>query len=195
MLSAGRRHAATVPLCWGARSSRSTAPPCTLTSSSLRGLESAHDGPPHSPLALGLSTGRLAPTVPHDGAHSVLQHVSVCSPPCNYGARSQHTLGIVHPYYCAPRWRAHLASRLPAHTCSCCVWRPLLAPTEDSHTTYTRCGYLTWPDAMRSHLPDAMCRHVSPYPVLVACAVCAFPPRHAYRGEGGPPLPEGSSAV
>ena len=68
-------------------------------------------------------------------------------------------------------------------------------PSEGSHTTHARCGYLTWPDAMRSHLPDAMCRHVSPYPVLVACAVCAFPPRHAYRGEGGPPLPEGSSAV
>ena len=58
-------------------------------------------------------------------------------------------------------------------------------PSEGSHTTHARCGYLTWPDAMRSHLPDAMCRHVSPYPVLVACAVCASHPRHDRRVEGG----------
>jgi hypothetical protein len=162
MLSAGRRHAATVPLCWGAQSSRSTAPPCTLTSSSLRGLESAHDGPPHSPLALGLSTGRPAPTVPHDGAHSVLQHVSVCSPPCTYGVRSQHTSGIVHPY-CAPQRRAHPASRLPAHTRTCLqhvrvcggrCWPPLRIPTLRMRDVVTSPGRRHAQSSTRCHVPS-----------------------------------------
>jgi hypothetical protein len=75
------------------------------------------------------------------------------------------------------------------------VWRPLLAPTEDSHTTHARCGYLTWPTS---------CAVIYPMPcaVMLVFVQCSLPvqsvlppPRHAHRGEGGPPLPEGSSAV
>jgi hypothetical protein len=37
-------------------------------------------------------------------------------------------------------------------------WRPLLAPTEDSHTTHARCGYLTWPTS---------CAVINPMPCAV----------------------------
>jgi hypothetical protein len=69
---------------------------------SFRSSEPAHDGPLVSPLALGLSTGRPVLTVPHDGAHSVLQHVSVRCFRGTFEVRIQHTPGIVHPYYAVP---------------------------------------------------------------------------------------------
>jgi hypothetical protein len=102
MPSAGCRHTAVVPLFWGAQSTWSTAPLCTLASLSLRGSEPAYDGPLGSPLALGLSPGRLVLTVSHDGAHSKLQHVSVWWSPCTFGVRSQHAHARDRPSLSCP---------------------------------------------------------------------------------------------
>jgi hypothetical protein len=109
-----------------------------------------------------------------------VQYLSVCCPPFPSGlGASPHRHSRIPPCtICTgveswsviptmlPRWRAQRASRLPAHICSCCVQRSLQAASKAFHTTHLRCGR-PWPNAMRSHLPDAMSRHSSPLPVLL----------------------------